>query len=147
MRAALAARDVGRVYRLLRRVGVSQRRIGALTDQSQSEVCEILKGRQVLNVRVLERIADGLGVPRERIGLSYGKETPDPSSVAEEMDEDVKRRALVATISTATLGEPLFGMGKPIEPAWASGQVVPAQLDLSHVHMVRAVTERLRFPP
>ncbi|MBV9142479.1 MAG: hypothetical protein JO115_16480 [Pseudonocardiales bacterium] len=79
-----------------------------------------------------------------RIGLSYGKETPDPSSVAEEVDEDVQRRALVATISTATLGEPLFGMGEPIELAWANGQVLPAQLDLSHVHAVRAVTERLR---
>jgi hypothetical protein len=44
VRAALAARDVGTVYRLLRRVGVSQRGIAQVTGQSQSEVCEILQG-------------------------------------------------------------------------------------------------------
>ncbi len=64
MRAALAARDIGTVYRLLRRLDVSQRRIALLTGQSQSEVCEILKDRQVRDVRVLERITDELGVPR-----------------------------------------------------------------------------------
>ncbi|HWR46995.1 MAG TPA: helix-turn-helix transcriptional regulator, partial [Pseudonocardiaceae bacterium] len=68
VRAALAARDIGALYRLLRRVGLSQRRIAHLTGQSQSEVSEILKGRQVLNVRVLERIADGLDIPRTRMG-------------------------------------------------------------------------------
>ena len=34
MRAALAARDISTVYRLLRRVGVSQRQIAALTGQA-----------------------------------------------------------------------------------------------------------------
>ncbi|MBW0010411.1 MAG: transcriptional regulator, partial [Pseudonocardiales bacterium] len=46
MRAALAARDIGALYRLLRRVGVSQRKIAQLTGQSPSEVSEIIKGRQ-----------------------------------------------------------------------------------------------------
>ena len=44
MRAALAARDIAGVFRLLQRVGVSQRRIAALTGQSQSEISEILAG-------------------------------------------------------------------------------------------------------
>ncbi|MGH3754138.1 MAG: hypothetical protein ACRDRP_15875 [Pseudonocardiaceae bacterium] len=56
MRAALTARDIAAVYRLLGRLGVSQRRIAHLTGQSQSEVCEILKGRRVRDVWVLERI-------------------------------------------------------------------------------------------
>jgi len=43
VRAALAARDVGTLYRLLGRLGVTQRRIAQLTGQSQSEVCEILR--------------------------------------------------------------------------------------------------------
>ncbi|MBY8854580.1 helix-turn-helix domain-containing protein, partial [Saccharothrix sp. MB29] len=47
MRDALARREISAVYRLLRRHGVSQRQIAALTGQSQSEVSEILKGRQV----------------------------------------------------------------------------------------------------
>jgi transcriptional regulator with XRE-family HTH domain len=63
MRAALGARDIGAVYRLLGNAGVTQRRIAQLTGQAQSEVSEILKGRQVRDVQVLERIADGLGVP------------------------------------------------------------------------------------
>jgi hypothetical protein len=63
VRAALAARDIGTLYRLLGRLGVTQRRIAQLTGQSQPEVCEILKGRKVRDVWVLERITDGLGTP------------------------------------------------------------------------------------
>jgi transcriptional regulator with XRE-family HTH domain len=110
MRAALAARELGRVYRLLQQVGVSQHRIGALTDQSPSEVGEILHGRQVQTVAVLERIADGLGVPRDWVGLSSGQQTPQASPV-EDAAQDAQRRVLVATIATAALGEPLFDLG------------------------------------
>src|SRR5262245_63684802 len=75
MRAALAARDIACVFRLLQRVGVSQRRIAALTGQSQSEISEILGGRQVVSYDVLTRIADGLGVPRGHLGLAYDEGT------------------------------------------------------------------------
>jgi transcriptional regulator with XRE-family HTH domain len=68
-RGALDARDVGAVYRLLQRDGVTQREIARRTGQSQSEVSEILRGRQVRDVTVLERIVDGLGAPRELIRL------------------------------------------------------------------------------
>jgi transcriptional regulator with XRE-family HTH domain len=71
LRAALAVRDIGAVYRALADLGVSQRRIAALTGQSQSEVSEILSGRRVIAYEVLERIAEGLGIPREMIGLSW----------------------------------------------------------------------------
>ena len=65
MRVALAARDVGTVYRLLQRIGVSQRRIVGLTGQSQSDVKEILrKGCQAQNgevrIRRLVRAPTGL---------------------------------------------------------------------------------------
>ncbi|MGH3886302.1 MAG: helix-turn-helix domain-containing protein, partial [Pseudonocardiaceae bacterium] len=53
-RAVLAARDVGGVYRLLKQEGVTQREIARRTGQSQSEVSEILRGRQVRDVTVLE---------------------------------------------------------------------------------------------
>src|SRR5215510_5162996 len=75
MRTALAARDIARVFKLLQRVGVSQRRIAALTGQSQSEISEILGGRQVVSYDVLARIADGLGVPRGSLGLAYDETT------------------------------------------------------------------------
>src|ERR1700754_4822947 len=75
MRAALAAREISTVYRLLRKEGVSQRQIAAMTGQSQSEVSEILKGRQVMAYDVLARIAAGLGVPRGYMGLAYDEAT------------------------------------------------------------------------
>jgi transcriptional regulator with XRE-family HTH domain len=141
MRAALAARDIGTVYRLLGRLGVSQRPIAQVTGQSQSEVSEILKGRQVSNIWVLERIADGLGIPRAWIGLSYGEWAPDRPSAGKEMDGVMKRRILIATTMTAAMGQALVGLP---EPALPTGQALPSRLDISHVHTVAAVTERLR---
>jgi transcriptional regulator with XRE-family HTH domain len=143
VRAALAARDIGTLYRLLGRVGVSQRQIAQLTGQSQSEVCEILKGRKVRDVWVLERIADGLGIPRARMGLSYGEQGPDPSSVEQEVDEEVKRRALLAATSAAALGHVVPGPGEPIKLALPTGESLPSRLGMSHVHEVRAVIDRL----
>jgi predicted XRE-type DNA-binding protein len=64
MRAALARRDIGEVYRLLGAAGVSQRQIAALTGQNQSEISDINQGRQVQAYDLLVRIADGLGIPR-----------------------------------------------------------------------------------
>jgi transcriptional regulator with XRE-family HTH domain len=70
MRAALDARDVTVVYRLLYEGGVTQREIARRTGQSQSEVCDILKGRTVRDVMLLERIADGLSIPRAWMRLA-----------------------------------------------------------------------------
>jgi len=81
MRRALAARDVGAVYRGLRDVGITQRTIAELTGMAQSEVSEIIKGRQVRAYDVLVRIVEGLGIPREFMGLSYG----DSATYAEEV--------------------------------------------------------------
>jgi transcriptional regulator with XRE-family HTH domain len=53
---------------------VAQRRIAALTDQSQSEVSEIIAGRRVVvSYDVLVRISDGLGVPRGWMGLAASR--------------------------------------------------------------------------
>jgi len=53
MRAALAQRDIGRMYTLLTAAGVPQHGIARLTGQSPSEVSEIVAGRQVKQVEVL----------------------------------------------------------------------------------------------
>ena len=45
--------------------------IAATTGQSQSEISEILKGRQVQAYNVLVRICEGLAIPREAMGLSF----------------------------------------------------------------------------
>jgi len=144
MRAALAARDIGTLYRHLRRLGISQRHIAQLTGQSQSEVSEIMvRGRQVSNVWVLERIADGLGIPRARLGVSYGEERVEAPPAEEEVDEAVKRRALIATATTAAVGQALLG-GEPVKLALPTEQPLPSRLGMSDVHVVRAATEQLR---
>lgn len=75
MRRALADRDIALVYRILQRHGVSQRRIAELTDQSQSEISEVLAGRRIATYNVLARIADGLNIARGRMGLAYDDDT------------------------------------------------------------------------
>jgi transcriptional regulator with XRE-family HTH domain len=135
---------LARCTRLLWRAGVSQRRIGQLTGQSQSEVCEILKGRQVRDVWVLERIADGLGAPRAWMGLGYGEEGSDARSADEDLDEEMKRRALIAAATAVALGQLAPGVvGEPIEVALPTARELPSRLGICHVHAVRAVTDRL----
>jgi predicted XRE-type DNA-binding protein len=76
MRRALADRDVRLIYALLQWFGVSQRRIAAVVEQSQSEISEIItRGRQVASYAVIERIAIGFGIPRGWMGLAYDEET------------------------------------------------------------------------
>jgi transcriptional regulator with XRE-family HTH domain/tetratricopeptide (TPR) repeat protein len=144
VRAALAARDVGTVYRLLGKAGVSQRRIAELTHQSQSEVSEIRKGRQVRDVWVLERIADGLRVPRAWMRLGYGEDEPGAPSAEEKVDEEMKRRALIAATTGVALGQAVSGLGELTEVALPSREPLPARLGMVHVHTVGAITERLR---
>jgi plasmid maintenance system antidote protein VapI len=59
LRQALAARDIGTVFRLVVAAGVSQRQLAELVRISQPEVCEIIKGRRVLAYDVLVRVAEG----------------------------------------------------------------------------------------
>ncbi|MGH3820587.1 MAG: hypothetical protein ACRDRE_23125 [Pseudonocardiaceae bacterium] len=141
MRAALTARDIGAVYRLLGRQGVSQRQIAQWTGQAQSEVCEILQGRQVRDVQVLERIAGGLGIPLAWIRLSDGAGTLDSPPAVAEVDQDRKRRVLLATTTNAALGQAFLGVDELALPA---GQPLPSRLEMSHVHTITAVTGRLR---
>ncbi|MGH3721196.1 MAG: helix-turn-helix domain-containing protein [Pseudonocardiaceae bacterium] len=142
VRAALANRDIGTLFRLLQRVGVSQRQIAELTGQSQSEVSEItLKGRQVLNVNVLERIADGIGAPRARLGVSYGEEAPP---TATEMSEAMKRRIMLAATMATAVRQATQALGEPLHLPLPTDDELPTRLDMSHVHAVRTATTQLR---
>ncbi|MDQ3151617.1 MAG: helix-turn-helix domain-containing protein [Actinomycetota bacterium] len=153
VRPVLATRDIGALYRLLSTCDVSQRTIAALTGQSQSEVSEILKGRRVVAYDVLERIAAGLGIPRELMGLSYGENSAGSDDGAyagaeggfgPEVEEEMRRRALIAATSLAALGRVLQGLGELTELALPAGESLPSRLGMGHVHAVEAVTERLR---
>jgi transcriptional regulator with XRE-family HTH domain len=110
MRRALASHDIATVYRILVGQGLSQRRLAELVGQTQSEVSEILSGRQVQSYDVLERIAEGLGVSRGVMGLSYGDADEGAGTpVYDEADEDMRRRALLAAGAVALFGRPILG--------------------------------------
>lgn len=149
MRNALAAREVSTIYKLLRRKGVSQRQIAAMTGQSQSEVSEILKGRQVMAYDVLVRIADGLGVPRGYMGLAYDEVTAQ--RVAERSDtpeaeepENVKRRKFLAHAAAVAVGAHVLGADSG---SWVSNPVLtpaPGRIGMTDVRQVEAATRALR---
>jgi transcriptional regulator with XRE-family HTH domain len=90
MRKALADRDIAGVYRILSGLGVTQRQIAAMTEQSQSEISEILDGRRVVAYDVLVRIAEGLSVPRGLMGLAY-ELADDANSTPETSDDGALR--------------------------------------------------------
>ncbi|EHR48535.1 Helix-turn-helix protein [Saccharomonospora marina XMU15] len=149
MRDALASRNISEVYRQLRKHGVSQRQIAAMTGQSQSEVSEILKGRQVMAYDVLSRISEGLGIPRGYMGLAYDEATEiqvvgaADEQQAEE-DESVKRRKFLAHAAQVTMGAAVFG---PASDAWAASPArtpAPGRIGMTDVRQVEAATRALR---
>ena len=150
VRRILADRDIGALYRVLKDdAGLTQRQIAELTGQSQSEVSEILKGRQVRDVTVLERIAKGLRIPRELMGLSYGEHGAYRGDVTvakppEEVDEDMQRRDVLAVGFLATLGSvPPFAA--LLDPSVRPGEVpLPSRLGASDVAEIRTRTQQLR---
>ena len=148
MRQALAARDMAAVYGLLQRIGISQRHIAALTAQSQSEISEILKGRQVMAYEVLGRIADGLGIPRGYMGLAYDDSCPGPP-----------RRRCPATTATSTrtrrstdarpcrTGDHRRGEGgeRHVDASpGLRGDPAPQRIGLADIEQVETVTRTLR---
>ena len=103
MRATLGERDIGALFRAVKATGVSYRTIAALVGMSQSEVSEIISGRRVHSYDVLVRVAQGLGVPRALMGLSY---TDGPQATydgqdgaaAPEVDEAMQRRRFLNAV-------------------------------------------------
>jgi transcriptional regulator with XRE-family HTH domain len=151
MRAALAARDISAVFRLLQRMGVSQRHIAALTGQSQSEISEILAGRQVVSYDVLARIADGLGVPRGCLGLAYDDETaallglsqPIPPTTSADPPPDDPAQLLTYVTGLALGAVPIDpeSWALPFRLTWTRP---PDRIGLSDVERLAAITEQLR---
>jgi transcriptional regulator with XRE-family HTH domain len=147
MRAALAARDIAAVFRLLQRVGVSQRRIAALTGQSQSEISEILGGRQVVSYDVLTRIADGLGVARGSLGLAYDDATAAlvgvaSSAVDEAPPEDSGQ--LLARLTELTVGAATVDPQTWSQPFALSWGPTPERVGAADVARLAAIIEQLR---
>jgi transcriptional regulator with XRE-family HTH domain len=88
MAEAVSRRDFGQVIRIFRRwTGASQTDAGALIGIPQSHVSEIERGaRHVLTLELIERIADGLGIPRRAVGLAPTDDA-DRGPVVESQEE------------------------------------------------------------
>lgn len=143
MRAALAARDIAAVYRLLVRRGMSQRAIAAATGTAQSEVSEIINGRRVHAYSVLSRIADGLGIPRGYMGLAASAPLPAPVPAVRPEESEQRRvflDAAVAAISPAPSSEE---PPHPLPMEWVSTpqtRVTPRDLEALE-HMLASLRE------
>jgi transcriptional regulator with XRE-family HTH domain/tetratricopeptide (TPR) repeat protein len=149
MHAALRDRNIGAVFALLRRHGVSQRRIAILTSQSQSEVSDIAKGRQVMAYDVLARIADGLGIPRGLMGLAYSPDTETRAALsatpmaAREVDAMPDRREFLGVLAKVAVGVSLSTADLTILSAPASATPTPARVGATEVQQLRELTRVL----
>lgn len=140
LRELLERRDISGLYRRLNHRGWSQRRISVLTGQGQSEVAEIIGGRHVQGYDLLCRIAEGLGIPRGRMGLAYTTVTTQ----YEENDEPMHRRDFLALVSQIVMGagistaelDILAMPPRPLSP--------PHRIGATEITQLRDVTARLR---
>lgn len=83
MTDALSRRDIGGVFKVYRQwTGATQTQIAAVCGLPQSHVSDIMNGRrQVTSLEIFERIADGISIPRGRIGLAERPgSVPEPRS-------------------------------------------------------------------
>lgn len=68
---ACRARDFGAIFQLVRRAGLYPSRIARLCDMTPSRVSEVIAGKRTLTqITVIERVADGLGIPGSMLGLA-----------------------------------------------------------------------------
>jgi transcriptional regulator with XRE-family HTH domain len=142
-RHALAHRDITTVFRILRDAGVSQTRLAHATGQQQSEISEIISGRQVQSVALLERIADGLGVRRGWMGLAYDLDLePEPATPEDGLTEDESTANLLRHAATVIWGRPVFGPANPISVK-DTPSPVPRRIGPADVAHIVATTERL----
>ena len=139
---ALATRDIGAVYRLLNAAGVPQRDIAAMTGQRQSEVSEILNGRQVMGYDVFVKIVEGLDIPRGLMGLAYDEDLLP--LLGEEADEEMKRRALLASGSIALFDRPVIGQLLDLPRRLDTPTPLPSRLGKADVTALNALTADLR---
>ena len=149
VRRILAALDIGAFYRILgTEVGLSQRQIAARSGQSQPEVSEIVTGRRVENHHLLVRIAESFAIPREFMGLSWwspeGTYCGEVRSVESAEEEEMRRRAVLASTSLAALGQAVQGLGELTELALPTGEPLPSRLGMVHVRTVEAIIGQLR---
>lgn len=151
VRGFLAVHDFGAFYRVLCENGWSQHGIAKATKTQQSQVYEILKGRQVIDYRVLVRIAEGLGIPRELMNLGSGAGSADGAyadgvtvtNPSEGVSAEMRRRVLLTAAGMAVMGRPLQEVGALAEQPGPSPAPLPRRIFDVHVAKVIDLTRRL----
>jgi tetratricopeptide (TPR) repeat protein len=113
----LRDRDVGALFKLIQRyTGASQTQLGIAAGLEQGYVCRIMAGRKVIAIDVLERIADGCGMPdhvRMALGLaargSRGAVVASISSSAAvdhgSADQELESLELARRVAATDVGE------------------------------------------
>lgn len=157
MLRALERRDVAAMFGFLRRRGVAQRTLADLTGLAASEVYEVSKGRRIMAYDVLCRIADGLGVPRGRMGLAFAADdhpadergrgrtddvrhsTDDAADGAGDADATLLEHAAATTLGLATGAPP---PRRRLEAA--SPTPPPRRVGVPDLVRIEAVTATLR---
>lgn len=145
MTQALRQRDFANIIKIYRRwTGASQTDVGTLVGLPQPHVSDIENGkRKVLTLDLIERFADGLGAPRQLLGLAgrtdeSSGDPPDPVT-ASQQEWAAARKFLSqhrADITAAVHqiypeAERLAGTGVLIPAGWRLAKPV----DLSAVHL------------
>lgn len=94
---ALAERDFGMAFRLLRRhQGTTQAQIAAATGLTQGRISKLMSDEQmrVMHIDVIERIVDGLRIPGHLVGLAARPWEAGPQGWddIDQGEDDVRRR-------------------------------------------------------
>jgi transcriptional regulator with XRE-family HTH domain len=155
----LTGHDIGALYRWLNAAGMSQRRIAALSGTTQPQVADIITGRRarVQAYDVLVRTAQGLSIPRERMGLSfwgqdgrwYGPEGTYPegataANTPKGVTAKMLRRHLIAWGGIVMVGAPVPGLGQLLDNLGEPPPVpLPSRLSHAHVAQMHDLRQRL----
>lgn len=140
---SLRRRDITAVFRFLHARGVSYGRIAALVGVSSNRAAEIAKGvRQVTAYEVLERIADGLNIPRPAMGLGRDEDAVVPVDLGRVAVEGGADRSL-AGVGTSVEVSDLVRLRLGLDEALAASSVAPSQLEL----IEESASEHMRVYP
>ncbi|RSM37014.1 transcriptional regulator [Actinoplanes sp. ATCC 53533] len=150
MRRALRDHDLAWVFHKLKCCGYTQRNIGELTRQSQSEISDIMGGREVLAYSVLQRIADGLRIPRGYMGLGnydHDEHTPVEDALtvgATTIDEAEQIRKALKHAAEVMMGTSLPEAARWWQPLTEPRTPVPDNIGDGDVDNLEYLTRVLR---
>jgi transcriptional regulator with XRE-family HTH domain len=132
LRDACRARDVGAILRTYRRhTGLSQQHVGELVDIPQSGISKYENGiHHATTVTVLARVAAGLDIPPELVGLA----SPPPQAGRQAPSAPWGPAHIVEELERATRGDLMLGRRELVEGAAAAGGALvnPLRRWLSH---------------